>query len=397
MRRLCYAAFPTEAHVSLIARVAVVGGVGIALVAGVLVGVGRGPARAESATPTSAGTAAVANSWNRKAAADYLDRRATWWTTWSKAARDQGTFCVSCHTAVPYVLARSAVTAADASSSPTERAILDNVVRRVRLWDRVLPYYRDGTDGAYKSTDSRATEAVLNAFVLATHDARAGRVTDDTRAALANLWALQQRAGEDPGAWPWQRFALQPWEADDSNYYGAALAAVAAGLVPSADRSANERAGMDLLRGYLQRHYGDQTTLNRAVVLWAAAKWPELLAPGTKSALVDEIFGKQQADGGWSLPSVVPAWKRRDGTPLETRSDGYATGLLTFALQQADVERDDPRLARALSWLVANQDPNEGSWPSYSLNKKRDPTSDTGRFMSDAATAYCVLALSQRP
>src|SRR5262249_5744331 len=127
MRRLCYAAFPTEAHVSLIARVALVGGVGIGFFAGLLVGVGRGPARAETAAPASAGTVAVASSWNRKAAADSLDRRATWWTTWPKAARDQGTFCVSCHTAVPYVLARSAVTAADAPSSPTERAILDNV------------------------------------------------------------------------------------------------------------------------------------------------------------------------------------------------------------------------------------------------------------------------------
>jgi squalene-hopene/tetraprenyl-beta-curcumene cyclase len=61
------------------------------------------------------------------------------------------------------------------------------------------------------------------------------------------------------------------------------------------------------------------------------------------------------------------------------------------------VKRADPRLARAVAWLVANQDAEEGSWPSRSLNKKRDPTSDTGRFMSDAATAYCVLALSEGP
>jgi hypothetical protein len=47
--------------------------------------------------------------WMPKAAGGYLDERQSWWQSWPSAARDHGTFCVSCHTAAPYALSRQAL------------------------------------------------------------------------------------------------------------------------------------------------------------------------------------------------------------------------------------------------------------------------------------------------
>src|SRR5262249_18658975 len=165
-------------------------------------------------------------SWNSKAAGDYLDQRTNRWMR-SMGAIDHGTFCISCHTALPYALARPALRSdlGERGPSSTERQLLESVTKRVRLWKEVQPFLRG-------PPESRGTEAVLNALVLVTYDAPNGALGDDTRQALDILWAQQLKSGEKAGAWPWFSLGNEPWEAPDSQYWGATLAAVTVGTLP---------------------------------------------------------------------------------------------------------------------------------------------------------------------
>jgi len=341
---------------------------------------------------------AAATRWSEKAAAAYLDGRLVWWMNWPSAARDHQTFCVSCHTTVPYAMSRPALRSALAEQdpSPIERRLLENVTKRVRMWKEVEPFYPDKTRGIPKTAESRGTESILNALILAGYDAHTNNLSPDTRLAFENMWEQQLKTGKAKGAWSWLQFHNAPWEGD-SQYYGATLAAIAVGTAPDSYRSGpGIQDGLNLVREYLVRERASQILINRLMLLWASTKLHGLLTPAQQTSIVDEALSKQQADGGFSLSSFVGTWKRADHTPLETKSDGYTTGIVTLVLQHAGIGRDQPQLKRGLAWLMLNQDQTEGRWLAYSLNKQRDLTSDIGRFMSDAATAYAVLALEKR-
>ena len=271
--------------------------------------------------------------------------------------------------------------------------MLDNITRRVRLWKEVEPFYSDQKAGLPKSSESRGTEAIFNALILVSNDAPQGRLSDDARLALDNMWALQLRSGEMNGAWAWLQFHNAPWEGD-SQFYGTALAAIAVGSAPGNYRAEpGIQAGLKAMSEWLRKNMAIQTAADRVVLLWAAAKLPELLTEEQKQAIIRETLAKQQADGGFSMASLVGNWKRKDNTPLDTASDGYATGLVAYALEQAPSPLQAEGLKRALNWLGKNQNQEDGRWAATSLNKKRELSSDAGRFMSDAATAYAVMAL----
>jgi squalene-hopene/tetraprenyl-beta-curcumene cyclase len=336
-----------------------------------------------------------ATAWNPRAAATYLDKRADWWETWPGARRDHDTACVSCHTALPYALARQAlrVPLNEREPAPPEQMLLANVIKRVTLWKEVEPFYPDQTRGLPKTSESRGTEAVLNALILAARDGSAGHLSAEGERAFDNLWPLQFKAGDLKGTWAWLNFHYEPWESSDAAYFGGALAALASGMAPGYASRAEVQPQIALLREYLRQHADAQPLLNRVMLLWAAAKLEGVLQPAERDAIVDAIGARQHDDGGWSTADLG-TFKRLDATALDRDSDGYATGLVALALQQSGRTRTDPLVANGLRWLARHQDRAAGSWYAASLNKQRELASDAGKFMSDAATAYAVLALT---
>jgi squalene-hopene/tetraprenyl-beta-curcumene cyclase len=333
-----------------------------------------------------------------RSAAAYLDGRLEWWEHWQNSQRDHDTACVSCHTALNYGLSRPALHRVldDPQIASGERTMFANITKRVKLWKEVEPFYPDQTRGLPKTSESRGTESVLNAAILATRDASTGVLSDDARQAFSNMWALQFKSGDLKGVWAWLNFHYGPWEADASGYFGASIAAIAVGTAPGNYAASPEiQEPVKLLREYLQQHADGEHLFNRAMVLWASSKLPGILSPAQRQSIVDAALAKQRQDGGWSISELGP-WKRVDSTNPDTATDGYATGLMALALQTGGgLPRSDAHVSKALAWLSQHQDAT-GRWRASSVNKERDPESDIGKFMSDAATAYAVLALVEK-
>ena len=346
----------------------------------------------------------VPPNWKPLEAARYLDARGKTWSEFagaSRGAETTHTSCICCHTVVPIALARQVLRQKlnDASRSEFEGWFFKERALRVDAWAKLdSPEYQllyDSSDD--KKRESRGTEAVLNALVLAFDDHYQGLKSPSaaTKHAFTNLWELQVESGPHAGSWEWLNFGTEPWESKTARYHGAALAAIATGSCPDYYKRGADPvldAKVKLLAKYLKENLAAQNVFNKIWCLWAAVLIDEILPTKDREQIIADLYSKQLPDGGWSLSSLGN-FTRKDGTQQDLSSDGYATGLILHVLQIAGVSKNEPPVAHGLAWLKANQKPG-GEWRATSLNKKRDPESHTGKFMSDAATAFAVLALS---
>ncbi len=192
--------------------------VAIALVARPGAALAQEPKRAERPSPNSA-TEPLAPVASMARAAAFLDDVSVNWTRQHR--------CGTCHTNYPYLMARPTLKGADGPAMIEVRRFFED---RVAHWD-------DEKKSAKTRWDA---EVVATAAALAFNDsATTGRLHPLTRRALDRTWTLQTPSG----GFDWLKCDWPPYEDDD--YYGAIVAALAAGHAPDGyARTPDAQAGV---------------------------------------------------------------------------------------------------------------------------------------------------------
>ncbi|MCC6995815.1 MAG: terpene cyclase/mutase family protein, partial [Deltaproteobacteria bacterium] len=317
--------------------------------------------------------------WEARAAGR-LDARAGKWLAEPPEVGENYPCAMACHTTHPFMLARPLL-AAPGQVAAAARARVEARVAAVADWHDAVPMY--GDTGSRKAQESLATEAVLNATSLTLLDVRGGGAPSAAaRRALEQMWAMQRA----DGGWDWLAYDLEPWESAADEPWGAGLAALAVGSVPGYATEAAQVERVARMVSYLRAHRDSAGLHHQLMLVRASLRLAGLLEAPERTAILDALRGKQGQDGGWSLAS----WGRGVRQDVAD-SDGYATAFALLVLCESG-ERGErgASVERGVRWLATHQ-AADGSWPGRSVNKS---AAINQLFMSDAATAYAVMAMA---
>jgi squalene-hopene/tetraprenyl-beta-curcumene cyclase len=269
-------------------------------------------------------------------------------------------------------MARPALRRALGESAPTEweTGLLNMLKSRVTGTDAKVLYPKAKEPIASQEV---AVEAIFAALTL-----------PDSSEARDRLWKLQRK----DGAWDWNMANLDPWEQPESEYYGAAIAAIASSREKGMQFATNRASLEKYMRDALDR----QPMQNKLMAVWAASQVKDLLPKAAKASIAADAYRAQQSDGGWTSEFLGP-FRDHPNAPASVGSNAYATAFTAYVLERAGMARSDARLERALTWLRSHQNAQTGAWEAMSMNRKYEPGSMEIRFMQDAATGYAVMAL----
>ncbi len=316
----------------------------------------------EEGLPEITASEPIAAQFSALKAAQYLDRSAL---NWQKTKK-----CATCHTNLFYMAARPALGTILPDSGEVRRFYED--YRRVR-WQKKGP------------TEAQGFYPIVIGAGLTFNDAQTtGKLSEVAREVLDIMWTVQR----EDGGWKWPHCDYAPLEIDD--HYGVTLAALTVGIAPGGyAETPQARAGLEKLRMYFQNN-PPKSLHHRAMLAWCSIRVDGIATKEQRDQALAELLALQLDDGGWSTAGFLTDWKglaRSDGQPLATKtSDGYGTGLVIVIARELGVPADDRRLARGIDWLLAHQR-ESGKWFT------RSPVHDCGNLISNAGSAYAILAL----
>ncbi len=305
----------------------------------------------------------LTESFSLRQSVDYLDKAALDW--------QQRMRCVTCHTNGLFLAARGEV--APMSRSNTQvREFTRHYLKRYAI------------DNEPPRGDRGAIQGIVAATaLLAISDIKTtGQLDPVTVRAFDYVWDQQS----EQGCWEeWLKCNWPPFEVDD--HFGVTLVAYAAGMTPKEyAETPSVQKGLRKLREYLHKN-PPRNMHQMAMLLLASTTCKDILEPKQRQEAVTKLFSLQKPDGGWNLVELG-GWPRSDGKEQDTTSsDGYATGFVTYVLRKSGVTAQDPRIQKALGWLKANQRAS-GRWYT------RSPRRDGKHYISNAGTAYAVMALA---
>jgi squalene-hopene/tetraprenyl-beta-curcumene cyclase len=292
--------------------------------------------------------------------------------------------CVSCHTNGTYMMIRPSLS--PSLGLPPEETREFFISALSKLQEEKPERLKQAT---------RPAQVIYIAAGLAEWDAHVTKtLSTETEKALELMFAIQNENGTwgSLDCWP-------PFESDA--YHEATVAAMAAGTAPGwlqkTSMSANEslKSAVGRLTNYLQTEKPAHD-YSRVLLLWANARFPELLPSPQKQELVEVLLKHQRDDGGWSIRSFAApeAWgggNRAEKLKSEPEfadppSDGHMTGLALIVLRESGLDAGDARITKGTTWLKSNQQ-ESGRWWTRSLN------TDSWHYITYSGTAYPLLAL----